>query len=93
MNGLEAAPIFKKMFPDTPIIMFTMFAYDAFAKAAIAAGVTEVISKDNATHLMPRVRSLLDLLGEQGLPSKIHANIYASGTKCDAAIPFDTLGR
>jgi DNA-binding NarL/FixJ family response regulator len=51
MNGLEAAPLFKKKFPETPIIMFTMFVNDSFAKVAVAAGVTEVISKDKASHL------------------------------------------
>ncbi|MGE5114609.1 MAG: response regulator [Acidobacteriaceae bacterium] len=64
MNGLEAAPLFKKMFPETPIIMFTMFANEAFVKVAVAAGVTEVISKDRASHLMPRVRSLMKSRGE-----------------------------
>jgi CheY-like chemotaxis protein len=34
MNGLEAAPLFKQKFPETPIIMFTMFTNDAFAKVA-----------------------------------------------------------
>jgi CheY-like chemotaxis protein len=64
MNGLEAAPLFKKKFPETPIIMFTMLANDEFAKQAADAGVTEVISKDKASHLMPRVGSLLQLQGE-----------------------------
>jgi CheY-like chemotaxis protein len=63
MNGLEAAPLFKEKFPETPIIMFPMFTNDAFAKVAVAAGVTEVISKDNSSHLMPRVGSLLKLCG------------------------------
>jgi CheY-like chemotaxis protein len=60
MNGLEAAPLLKKMLPQTPIIMFTMFANERFAKEALAAGVTAVFSKDQAgTHLMPKVASLL----------------------------------
>lgn len=60
MNGLEAAPRFKKKFPHIPIVMFTMFANDAFAKLAASAGVTAVISKENAaTHLLPKVVSLL----------------------------------
>jgi CheY-like chemotaxis protein len=59
MNGLEAAPLFKKKLPLTPIIMFTMFATEAFAKAAVAAGVTEVVSKERALDLIPRVESLL----------------------------------
>jgi len=57
MSGLEAAPLFQK-FPETPIIMFTMFTNEAFAKVAVAAGITEVISKDKESHLMPRVGAL-----------------------------------
>ena len=38
MNGLEAAPLLRKLLPQTPIIMFTMFANDVFATQAIAAG-------------------------------------------------------
>jgi two-component system, NarL family, response regulator LiaR len=64
MSGLEAAPLFKKQFPEMPIIMFTMFANEAFAKVAVAAGVTEIIPKDQASHLLPRVASLLKLQGE-----------------------------
>jgi DNA-binding NarL/FixJ family response regulator len=64
MSGLEAAPLLKEKFPQTPIIMFTMFANDAFAKVAVAACVTEVIPKDKASHLLPRVGSLLKLEGE-----------------------------
>jgi CheY-like chemotaxis protein len=60
MNGLEAAPLLKKVLPHTPIIMFTMFANDVFAKQALAAGVTAVVSKDQAaTRLIPKAESLL----------------------------------
>ena len=60
MNGLEAAPLLKKILPHTPIIMFTMFANHIFATQALAAGVTAVVSKDQAaTHLLPQAESLL----------------------------------
>src|SRR5579859_1123077 len=60
MNGLEAAPLLKKILPHTPIIMFTMFANHVFAAQALAAGVTVVVSKDQAvTHLLPQAESLL----------------------------------
>jgi len=60
MNGLEAAPFLKKILPYTPIIMFTMFANRAFATQALAAEVTAVVSKEQAaTHLLPKVESLL----------------------------------
>jgi CheY-like chemotaxis protein len=60
MNGLEAAPLLKKILPQTPIIMFTMFANEVFAAEAVAAGVTAVLSKDQAgTHLIPKAELLL----------------------------------
>jgi CheY-like chemotaxis protein len=59
MNGLEAAPLFKKKLPETPIIMFTMFASETFSKVAVAAGVSEVVSKEDSNGLMPRVELLL----------------------------------
>ena len=59
MNGLEAAPLLRKLLPHTPIIMFTIFANHVFAAQALAAGVTAVVSKDEATHLLPKARSLL----------------------------------
>jgi CheY-like chemotaxis protein len=60
MNGLEAAPLLRKLLPQTPVIMFTMFANDVFATQAIAAGVTAVVSKEQAaTHLLPKAEALL----------------------------------
>jgi CheY-like chemotaxis protein len=60
MNGLEAAPLLKKILPQTPIIMFSMFANPALAKLAVAAGVTAVVSKDDAvTQLIPKAEWLM----------------------------------
>ena len=64
MNGLEAAPLLRKILPHTPIIMFTMFANKVFSKQALAAGVTAVVPKDQAaTHLLPKAESLLKSTG------------------------------
>lgn len=38
MNGLEAAPLIKKILPQTPIIMVTMFANEVFGAEALALG-------------------------------------------------------
>ena len=60
--GCGHAPLLKKRLPDTPIIMFTMFATEAFAKIAVAAGIAEVIPKDKAaSDLLPRVGSILHI--------------------------------
>jgi len=64
MNGLEAAPLLKKILPQTPIIMFTMFSNEILAAEALAAGITAVFSKDQAgTHLIPKAESLLKFAG------------------------------
>lgn len=59
MNGLEATPLLKEMLPQTPIIMFTMFATEAFTKVALAAGVTKVVPKERASNLIATVESVL----------------------------------
>jgi CheY-like chemotaxis protein len=45
MNGLQAASVLRKLFPKTPIILFTMFAADAVKEAAVEAGIDLVLSK------------------------------------------------
>jgi CheY-like chemotaxis protein len=62
MNGLQAAPLLRKKLPQTPIIMFTMYVTDALVQIAIAAGITVVVSKEEAvTHLLNKAHSLLTL--------------------------------
>lgn len=45
MNGLEAAPEMRKILPDTPIILFTMYADGMLQEEAARAGVTLVLPK------------------------------------------------
>lgn len=59
MDGLTAAPLLKSKLPCTPIIMFTLVTDASFLTLAIAAGAAAVIAKDQATHLLPKVNSLL----------------------------------
>ncbi len=45
MNGLEAAPVLRRKLPETPIILFTLFA-DTLSKAdASKAGISLVLEK------------------------------------------------
>jgi CheY-like chemotaxis protein len=63
MNGLEAARLLRRRLPQTPIIMFTLFASKALEKLAVPAGVTVVIPKEQAaSQLIPQVQSLLNSL-------------------------------
>ena len=58
MNGAEAAPILKRMMPQVPIIIFTIFEFgDAIAKAV---GVDVVLSKpDGGDQLEAHLKRLL----------------------------------
>jgi DNA-binding NarL/FixJ family response regulator len=46
LNGLEAAPLLRRLLPDVPIILFTIYPSVAILRNAQIAGVTSVISKD-----------------------------------------------
>jgi CheY-like chemotaxis protein len=46
LNGLEAAPLLRRLLPDVPIILFTIYPSVAVQQNARIAGVTSVISKD-----------------------------------------------
>ena len=45
MNGLEAASELRKIFPKTPIILFTLYADSLSPKDAAKAGVDLVLLK------------------------------------------------
>ena len=60
MNGLEAAPVLRRMLPAVPIILFTLHANNFLEREALSAGVTAVVSKDTTlTTLVNRAEALL----------------------------------
>lgn len=48
LNGLQAAPLLRRLLPNVPIILFTIYPSMAVQHNAQTAGVTTVISKDQA---------------------------------------------
>lgn len=60
MNGLEGAPLLKKILPDTPILMFTLFENPSLEKLALAAGVRAICPKDEAGRLLGKAESILN---------------------------------
>jgi DNA-binding NarL/FixJ family response regulator len=59
LNGAAAAPILKRILPEVPIILFTMYE-DAVDILAPALGVDLVLSKPDGFHgLTQRVQELL----------------------------------
>ena len=60
MNGLQAAPILKKMLPKTPIILFTLYADSIVEHEAFLAGVSSLIQKNEAiSRLVDEANSLM----------------------------------
>jgi CheY-like chemotaxis protein len=45
MNGLEAAPVLRRLMPSVPIILFTLYHNKLLEQKASSAGITAVISK------------------------------------------------
>jgi CheY-like chemotaxis protein len=56
MNGLDAARELKRLMPDTPIILFTLYAEQI---DVTQIPVDRVVSKSNAGTLMGHVRALI----------------------------------
>jgi len=71
MNGLNAAPLIKKLLPDTPIILFTQEQASEVERLAQAAGIDAVVSKDQvASELVLKAQALLASIERQDDPSK-----------------------
>lgn len=67
LNGLEAAPLLKKRLPQTPIILFTMYATGVLAEVANAAGIAAVVSKETSiAEVVAKAQSLLRLSSASG---------------------------
>ena len=61
MNGLQAAPQLRRLLPSVPIILFTLYAGSVLEKDARAAGITSIVSKDEAaSKLVSQAQTLLD---------------------------------
>jgi DNA-binding NarL/FixJ family response regulator len=59
MNGLEVAPLLRKMLPTAIIVLFSNYASDAMEAPAREAGIHAVVSKNQAgTRLMPAIHAL-----------------------------------
>jgi DNA-binding NarL/FixJ family response regulator len=60
INGILATKQIKKMFPDTKVIMLTVYDIPAFQAEATAAGASTFISKNNMyKELIPAIQSLM----------------------------------
>jgi two-component system, chemotaxis family, chemotaxis protein CheY len=62
MNGLQAALILRKLFPNMPIILFSLYDSSVVKAQAARAGVDAVVSKDeDLPVLIDKVHELLHI--------------------------------
>jgi DNA-binding NarL/FixJ family response regulator len=61
VNGLGAAPQLRRLFPNSPIILFTLFGEHVQSNDAMAAGITSVVPKTDLDMLIKEARSYLQL--------------------------------
>jgi DNA-binding NarL/FixJ family response regulator len=54
MNGIEAAPILKKMLPDTPIVLLTSHYAAVHDFSALPIGIDAVVPKDRGLSILLR---------------------------------------
>jgi response regulator NasT len=56
MNGLKAAQVLKDRLPETPIILFTMYA-EEIKEEAQAAGISSVVAKPDVNMLIREAKA------------------------------------
>ncbi len=71
MNGLDAAPLLKRLLPDTLIILFTQQEGSEVERLARAAGIDTVVSKIQAASvLVLKAQALLASTEQEHDPAK-----------------------
>ena len=60
MNGLEAAPLLRRLLPTVPIILYTLHDNKAVERVAFSLGISAVVSKAaGMTALVTQAQDLL----------------------------------
>ena len=72
MTGLDAAPLIRKLLPDTRIILFTVQEGSEVERLARAAGINAVVSKNQAaSKLILQAQALLASIEQEHHPAKL----------------------
>jgi DNA-binding NarL/FixJ family response regulator len=58
MNGIEAARALKKIMPNVPIVLFTLFPPSATELALGELSVDRIVPKSEVSHLLTHIRQL-----------------------------------
>jgi DNA-binding NarL/FixJ family response regulator len=74
MTGLDAAPLLRKLLPDTRIILFTVQEGHEVEQLACAAGINAVVSKNQAaSKLTLQAQALMASMEQEHPPRKLRS--------------------
>jgi DNA-binding NarL/FixJ family response regulator len=74
MTGLDAAPLLRKLLPDTRIILFTVHEGREIERLAHMAGIHAVVSKSQAaSKLILQAQALLASIEQEHRPAKLRS--------------------
>src|ERR1022692_1599873 len=72
MTGLDAAPLLRKLLPDTSIILFTVHEGSEVQRLANESGVDSIVSKNQAaSKLILQAQALLASIEQEHHPAKL----------------------
>ena len=92
INGLEVLKRIKRMRPNLPVLIFSMFSEAEFAIPALDAGASGYLNKDSPPHqILTAIRTVVD--GARYVSPTLAELLLSGVTSCNAKAPHETLSR
>lgn len=92
INGLEVLRRIKRMRPNLPVLIFSMFSEAEFAISALDAGAAGYLNKDSPPNqILTAIRTVVD--GARYVSPSLSEQLLSGVMSCNAKAPHETLSR
>jgi len=92
LNGLEVLKRIKRMRPNLPVLVFSMFSEAEFAVPALDAGASGYLNKDSPPYqILAAIRTVVD--GARYLSPSLAEQLLSGGTSSGPKALHETLSR
>ncbi|MGB9356443.1 MAG: response regulator transcription factor [Azonexus sp.] len=92
LSGLEVLKRIKRMRPNLPVLVFSMFSEAEFAMPALDAGASGYLNKDSPPYqILAAIRTVID--GARYLSPSLAEQLLSGGTSSGPKAPHETLSR
>jgi DNA-binding NarL/FixJ family response regulator len=92
INGLEVLRRIKRMRPNLPVLIFSMFSEAEFAISALDAGAAGYLNKDSPPNqILTAIRTVVD--GARYVSPSLAEQLLSGVMSCNAKAPHETLSR